>query len=155
MSRNRNEAESSPDWPHWYDGMAPLGSAVRYLAALSPLFNWVGIYVVDGDELVLGPYMGEASEHVRIPIGKGICGMAVASDRDLNIPDVSKEPQYLACSLKTRSELVVLIRKDGKVVGQVDIDSHSFNAFGPEQEFQVRQIAEELGKRWPVDASRS
>lgn len=136
--------------PVWYRPEAPLGSAVRYIAALSPRFNWVGIYVLKGKQLVLGPFMGAETEHKRIPVGKGICGTAVAEDRDLNISDVSSAPNYLACSVETRSELVVLIRDpDGKVLGQIDIDSHTPAAFGPEEEETVRTIARELGELWP------
>lgn len=139
------------DAPVWYQPEAPLGSAVRYIAGLSPKFHWVGIYVLEGGKtLKLGPYIGAPSTHTRIPVGKGVCGQAVARDTDLNVPDVNAFDGYLACSLETRSELVVLIRKRGKVVGQIDIDSHVSAAFGPDEERRVRQVAEELGERWPA-----
>ena len=146
----------SPDDPVWFDPLSPVGSAVRYVASLSPRFNWVGVYVLKTTPskkqvLELGPYLGAKTDHTRIPIGKGICGTAVAEERDLNVPDVTQAENYLACSLETRSELVVLIRDpSGKIVGQIDIDSHTPAAFGPAEESAVRKVAQELGERWPA-----
>jgi GAF domain-containing protein len=136
--------------PVWYQPEAPLGSAVRYVASLSPRFNWVGIYVLKGKFLELGPFIGAETDHSRIPVGRGVCGTAVAENRDQNIPDVSAATNYLACSIATKSELVVLIRDAaGKILGQIDIDSHVPNAFGPDQESAVRRVADELGTLWP------
>jgi L-methionine (R)-S-oxide reductase len=141
----------SPDWPVWYQPDSPLGSAVRYVASLSPKFNWVGIYILKGKVLELGPYIGAPSEHTRIPVGRGVCGTAVAENTDQNIPDVHGHENYLACSLETQSELVILVRdKKGRILGQIDIDSHSRAAFGPEEERAVRQVATELGELWPA-----
>lgn len=135
----------------WYQPESPLGSAVRYVAGLSPKFNWVGIYVLRGKYLELGPYMGAATVHKRIPVGKGVCGTAVAEGADQNIPDVQAHENYLACSLETQSELVVLIRdRQGAILGQIDIDSHARAAFGAEEERVVRQVAQELGELWPA-----
>jgi L-methionine (R)-S-oxide reductase len=141
-------------FPVWYNPASPLGSAVRYIASLSPKFNWTGIYVLKGKTLELGPFIGAATEHTRIPVGKGICGLAVAENRDQNVPDVHSAKNYLACSLETKSELVVLIRDSqgpnpDQILGQIDIDSHSPNAFGPEEEAAVRKVAQELGELWP------
>ena len=131
--------------------MAPLGAAVRYVAALSPKFHWVGIYILKKNILELGPFIGEPTEHTRIPVGTGVCGTAVAENSDQNVPDVTRVPNYLSCSMKTRSELVVLVRdKRGRVLGQIDIDSHLPEAFGPEEEKAVRKIADELGVLWPA-----
>jgi len=140
----------NPEWPVWYDPAAVLGSAVRYVASLSPKFNWVGIYVLRGSSLHLGPFIGTPSEHKVIRVGQGVCGTAVAENADQNVPDVRARDNYLACSLETRSELVILIRDlKGKVIGQFDIDSHVINAFGPDDVVQVRKIAQELGELWP------
>jgi GAF domain-containing protein len=140
----------SPEWPVWYDPLAPFGSAVRHIASISPRFNWVGIYVLKGKVLELGPFIGAPSEHKRIPVGQGVCGTAVAENADQNVPDVRERGNYLACSLETRSELVVLIRdRKGKILGQVDIDSHTVNAFGAHEEEAVRTVAKELGELWP------
>ena len=132
----------SPEWPVWYQPEAPLGSAVRHLAGLSSRFDRVTIYVSKGKFLEPGPSLGLPNVSTRIPIAK-------AADR--NIPDVHALENYLACSLETQSELVVLIRgKDGKILGQIDIDSRSRASFGPAEENAVRQIAMELGELWPV-----
>jgi L-methionine (R)-S-oxide reductase len=148
----RMSNEMSPQrFPVWYDPLSPIGSAVRYVASLSPFFDWVGVYVLKGDTLELGPYLGEPSEHTRIPIGVGVCGTAVATGQDQNIPDVRAISNYLSCSLKTRSELVVLIRdpRSKGILGQIDIDSHTPAAFSEELESQVRKVADELANWWP------
>ena len=137
--------------PVWYDPLSPLGSAVRYVAGMSPHFNWVGIYVLEGNYLKLGPFIGAETEHKRIRVGQGVCGTAVARNADQNVPDVRASDNYLACSLETRSELVVLIRdKSSQILGQIDIDSHMLNAFTPELEAAVSRIAKELGELWPA-----
>jgi GAF domain-containing protein len=93
-------------------------------------YSWVGIYFVEGDELVLGPWRGpEATEHVRIPIGDGICGAAAASGQTEVVDDVNADPRYLACFASTRSEIVVPISYDGRVLGEIDIDSDRPAAF--------------------------
>jgi len=136
--------------PVWFDPLSPLGSAVRYIASLSPRYHWVGIYLLNGDTLELGPYIGAETDHTRIQVGVGVCGTAVAMNEDQNVPDVRARENYLACSLETRSELVVLIRdQQGKILGQIDIDSHVLNAFGQQEEEQIKTIANELGERWP------
>jgi L-methionine (R)-S-oxide reductase len=153
MSAKSRQAKPQPitaDQPVWYQPEAPLGSAVRHVASLSPKFNWVGIYLL-GNVLELGPYIGAETDHRRIPVGRGVCGTAVAENADQNIPDVSRHGNYLACSTETRSELVILVRaEDGRILGQIDIDSHAPAAFGPEEEAAVRQVARELGELWPA-----
>jgi len=95
--------------------------------------------------------MGAESEHTRIRVGQGVCGTAVAENADQNVPDVRALDNYLACSLETRSELVVLIRDSkGKILGQIDIDSHTPGAFGPTEEEAVKNVADELGVLWPA-----
>jgi GAF domain-containing protein len=143
-------AAIAPEWPVWYDPAAPLGSAVRYVAGLSSKFNWVGIYKLEGKQLKLGPYLGAKTDHTRIAVGHGVCGTAVAENADQNVPDVRARDNYLACSLDTRSELVALVRAaSGKILGQIDIDSHVPAAFGPDEERAVRKVADELGELWP------
>jgi GAF domain-containing protein len=142
--------------PTWLDAHDALGSAVKHLTALSPVFNWVGIYVLNGDTLELGPFIGAPTEHTRIKVGVGVCGTAVARNEDLNVPDVTASDNYLACSVETQSELVVLVRdRAGTVVGQIDIDSHSRNAFSPSLEAAVKQIAQDLGDFWPAPEAGS
>jgi L-methionine (R)-S-oxide reductase len=93
-------------------------------------YSWVGIYLVEGDDLVLGPWKGpQSTEHVRIPIGQGICGAAASTGRTEVVDDVNADPRYLACFASTRSEIVVPIAYEGRVVGEIDIDSDEPAAF--------------------------
>jgi GAF domain-containing protein len=107
-------------------------------------YNWVGIYFLDGQELVLGPYVGAPSPHLRIPVDKGICGAAVREGRTVNVPDVNADPRYLACSLETKSEIVVPLQADGRILGELDIDSHSPNAFTPDDHALLEAVARRL-----------
>jgi L-methionine (R)-S-oxide reductase len=142
---------TAQELPVWYNPLSPLGSAVHYVASLTPKFNWVGIYVLKGKFLELGPFIGAKSEHTKIAVGRGVCGTAITENADQNIPDVRKLDNYLACSLETRAELVVLVRNSkGKILGQIDIDSHTVNAFGPAEEEAVKKVANELGELWPA-----
>jgi L-methionine (R)-S-oxide reductase len=95
-----------------------------------PHYSWVGIYLVEGEHLVLGPWKGpQATEHVRIRVGEGICGAAAASGETEVVDDVHDDPRYLACFVSTRSEIVVPIAYGGRVVGEIDIDSDEPAAF--------------------------
>ena len=106
-------------------------------------YSWVGIYQVEGDELVLGPWKGpEATEHVRIPVGQGVCGAAAASGRTEVVDDVNADPRYLSCFPSTRSEIVVPIQRDGRVVGEIDIDSDEPAAFGEDDRVLLERVAE-------------
>jgi L-methionine (R)-S-oxide reductase len=121
---------------------------VGIIAERLSYYNWVGFYMLDpSDEsvLVLGPYRGAPTEHVRIPVTEGICGAAVAQGETVIVEDVSADPRYLACSLETRSEIVVPIRANGKIVGEIDIDSHTLNAFGADDRNFLENCAEVLG----------
>jgi GAF domain-containing protein len=105
-------------------------------------YSWVGIYLVEGDDLVLGPWKGpQATEHVRIPIGQGICGAAAASGETEIVDDVSADPRYLACFVSTRSEIVVPIAHKGRVVGEIDIDSDKPAAFSQEDRKFFERVA--------------
>lgn len=143
------DAMSKAAVPAWYQPGALLTSAVKHVSTLSPKFNWVGIYVLKGETLELGPYVGAATEHGRIRVGDGVCGTAVAKNEDMNVPDVTNVENYLACSVETASELVVLIRdREDRILGQIDIDSHTRGAFGPQEEEAVKKVARELGALW-------
>ena len=110
-------------------------------------YSWIGIYLVDGSYLVLGPWMGkQATEHTRIPIGKGICGSAAASGKTENIPDVNADDRYLACFISTKSEIVVPIKKEGKILGEIDIDSDIKDAFTKADKEFLERIADMLGE---------
>jgi GAF domain-containing protein len=107
-----------------------LRKAVDILHDRFPHYSWVGIYLVEGEDLVLGPWKGpEATEHVRIPVGEGICGAAAASGLTEIVDDVDADARYLACFPSTRSEIVVPIAYEGRVVGELDIDSDEPAAF--------------------------
>jgi len=104
--------------------------AVQILRGISRSYNWVGIYLVKDENLVLAAYAGDAeTEHVQIPIGQGICGLAAKQAETIIVPNVSKDPRYLMCFSSTRSEIVVPIRAANRVLGEIDIDSDRLAAF--------------------------
>ncbi len=106
-------------------------------------YSWVGIYLVEGEDLVLGPWKGpEATEHVRIPVGQGVCGAAAASGETEIVDDVNADPRYLACFASTRSEIVVPVSREGRVVGEIDIDSDQPAAFGDDDREFLERVAE-------------
>ncbi|HVP36245.1 MAG TPA: GAF domain-containing protein [Terriglobales bacterium] len=109
-------------------------------------YNWVGIYLLEGDELVLGPYLGKPSPHTRIRLNKGICGAAASQKKTVNIPDVNADPRYLACSLETRSEIVVPIMRGKQVFGEIDLDSDKLGAFSKEDQLLLEQICSVLSE---------
>ena len=122
-----------------------LASAVEYLHASHPMFHWTGIYELFPDNVLrLGPFIGAPTDHVFIAVGQGVCGTAVAERRTMNVPDVSKAPNYLACSTSTKSELVVLIRSGSEIFAQIDIDSHELDAFDTETVEGVEKVADWL-----------
>ncbi|MBC8100969.1 MAG: GAF domain-containing protein, partial [Cytophagales bacterium] len=106
----------------------------------------VGVYLLDGGVLNLGPYVGAATEHTLIPVGRGVCGTAVAEGRNLVVDDVRTLNNYLSCSLDTRSEIVVLIRdpETSQILGQIDADGHAVGAFDESDERLLKQIAARL-----------
>jgi len=114
-------------------------------------YNWVGFYLLEpGAEppmLVLGAFEGAVTPHTRIPLDQGICGAAASCGRTVVVDDVRKDPRYLACSLETKSEIVVPIFANGKVVGELDIDSHFSAAFTPEHQDLVQYCAIQVGKK--------
>lgn len=107
-------------------------------------YTSVYAYMLHGDELQLEAYAGRDTDHTRIPVGKGVCGTAVASKQDQNVPDVNAIGNYLACNTSTRSELVVLIRRGDHILGQVDIDSDVPDGFGEREHADVKEIADAL-----------
>lgn len=111
-------------------------------------FNWTGFYFKNGDkeELILGPYVGAATDHTVIPFGKGICGQVAVSNETFVVPDVTQESNYLSCSIDTKSEIVVPIFKDGVNVGQIDIDSHKIDPFTTEDREMLEWLCKEVSK---------
>ena len=142
------------------DGLAATArSASQFMAQVVKLlhermlkYNWVGFYMLEAvtgqpPVLVLGAFEGAMTPHTRIPLHQGICGAAASSGRTVVVDDVSKDPRYLACSLETKSEIVVPVFARGKVVGELDIDSHFHAAFKDEDRELVEYCAALVGKQ--------
>jgi len=134
-----------------------MGHMVKLLHDKMLKYNWVGFYLLEPGAqppvLVLGAFEGAMTPHTRIPLHQGICGAAASSGRTVVVDDVSKDSRYLACSLETKSEIVVPIFAFGKVVGELDIDSHFPAAFtAADQEF-VQYCATRVGKK--MEAARA
>lgn len=109
------------------------------------LFDWVGFYLVDQEaerELVLGPYIGEETDHTRIPFGKGICGQAANSLETFVVQDVSQEDNYLACSTEVQAEIVIPVMKEGEFVAELDIDSHTKNSLTEDHRKMLEEICD-------------
>ena len=145
----RNEinqlAQSAPSAPDLMRQM------VKLLHDRMLKYNWVGFYLLEPGAkppmLVLGAFEGAMTPHVRIPLNEGICGAAASSGKTVVVDDVSKDPRYLACSLETKSEIVVPVFAHGKVVGELDIDSHFPAAFSSEHQDLVQHCAMLVGKK--------
>ena len=124
-----------------------LSDVVEFLYENFNHYSWIGIYIVEGNDLILGPWKGkQATEHTRIPIGKGICGSAAASGKTESISDVHSDERYLACFVTTKSEIVVPIKKDDRILGEIDIDSDIKNAFTKDDKDLLEKIADMLSK---------
>lgn len=158
-----------------HDRTRALELTVTLLARRMPDYSWVGVYLLDGNELVLGPFVGAPSPHTRIPLGRGICGAAAAEKMTIVVDDVNADPRYLACSIETKSEIVVPIldhpaqppprgdkvdqaasglprspdasTADANVLGEIDVDSHRLAAFGDDDRRMLEAIAVLLAAR--------
>jgi len=131
-----------------------LRAAVEGIHEFDPRFHWTGIYELFPDDILrLGPFIGAPTDHVFIGVGRGVCGTAVAEKRNLNIPDVTKIDNYLACSSETRSELVVLIRSGDVIHAQFDIDSHEVGAFDDDAMVAVQRVADWLAVAYAARAA--
>jgi L-methionine (R)-S-oxide reductase len=130
---------------------------VRLLHERVLKYNWVGFYMLEPGAnppmLVLGAFEGAMTPHTRIPLNQGICGAAASSGLTVVVDDVSKDPRYLACSLETKSEIVVPVFVHGQVVGELDIDSHFPAAFTLEHQELVQHCALLVGKKLETSAS--
>jgi L-methionine (R)-S-oxide reductase len=129
------------------DRQAAMEQAVTALKAGVPHYTWVGIYLLEGDELVLGPFLGKPSPHTRIPLNRGICGAAASQKQTIIVDDVNSDPRYLACSLETKSEIVAPIMRGEAVLGEIDIDSDQPAAFRASDRALVEAVAHALGQR--------
>jgi GAF domain-containing protein len=112
-----------------------------------PGYSWVGIYLLDGNELVLGPFVGRPSPHTRIPLGRGICGAAAVEKQTIIVDDVTTDKRYLACSAETRSEIVVPIMRGDEVLGEIDVDSDQAAAFAAKDRALLESVAGLLADR--------
>ena len=129
------------------DGLSAMRETVTMLKARLPHYTWAGIYLLEGEELVLGPYLGTPSPHTRIPLGRGICGAAATEKATIVVDDVNADPRYLACSIDTKSEIVVPIMAGDRVLGEIDIDSDRPAAFGEADRQLLEAIAARLARR--------
>jgi L-methionine (R)-S-oxide reductase len=129
------------------DAVRAMETTVRLLKDRMPHYDWVGIYLLNGNELVLGPFTGRPSPHTRIPLGRGICGAAAAEKATIVVDDVNTDPRYLACSVDTRSEIVVPIMRDNDVLGEIDVDSDRRAAFGAADRALLESVAGFLAAR--------
>ena len=118
-----------------------LRRTVTLLSESGEHFTWTGIYLLEGETLVLHNQVGSPTPHERIPIGRGICGLAAREKQTVVVPDVSRDPRYLACSLSTRSEIVVPIMRDGTVLGEIDVDSDRPDAFTGNDRVLLEEVA--------------
>ncbi|MFN2444917.1 MAG: GAF domain-containing protein [Vicinamibacterales bacterium] len=127
---------------------AALRRSVEILKARVPHYTWVGIYLLEDHELVLGPFLGKPSPHTRIPLHRGLCGAAASERRTIVVDNVDADPRYLACSLETRSEIVAPIMRGDEVLGEIDIDSDRPAAFGPSDRALVEATATLLAAKF-------
>lgn len=123
-----------------------LQRAVQRIHASGAPFDWVGIYLLDGDHLVLHSYIGRATDLTRISVGQSVPGAAVAQRRDINVPDIFAFHDYLARDSETRSELAVLIRQGDRILGLIDVDSATPGGFAERDQNQLRHISDILGE---------
>lgn len=132
------------------DEMLKVLAWLRMVKAFAPdKFNWIGVYYKssyllgeNSTDLVLGPFLGEPTDHTRIPIDRGLCGLALREERVINQADVHADSRHIACSLKTKSELIVPLptKNEGGFIAELDIDSHQISAFSPEIEAKIKEL---------------
>jgi L-methionine (R)-S-oxide reductase len=128
---------------------ALLRQAVKRIAASDERFDWVGVYLLnkEGDELWLHNYVGDPTEHAKIAVGQGVCGVAVQEKQNQNVPDVTERENYLACSPHVQSEMVVLIRAGDEIYGQIDLDSEEPAAFTDDDEDALQAVSDKLAEQ--------
>lgn len=124
--------------------IANLANAAALLYHSLDGLNWAGFYLLEGDALVLGPFQGRPA-CIEIPVGRGVCGTAVAEGRTQLVPDVHQFPGHIACDSASNSEIVVPIRADGKIVGVLDLDSPHLGRFTEEDQTGLEELVRILG----------
>lgn len=110
-----------------------------------PHYTWVGVYLIEGEYLVLRHYIGRPTEHTRIRVEQGICGAAFVDEQTIIVPDVSLDERHIACSVETKSEIVVPIWSGNRIIGEIDIDSDFPDAFTAEDQKMLERVADVLG----------
>lgn len=147
MSELKKRLSTILESPH-HETSEKLGKICHLLNQEIPYFNWTGFYFKNGDkdELKLGPYVGAETDHTVIPYGKGICGQVAVSGETFVVPDVKAQDNYLSCSVDTKAEIVVPIFKEGKNIGQIDIDSHHLDPFTAEDREMLEWLCSEVAK---------
>lgn len=118
-----------------------LETVVELIDGFSDGFNWTGVYMMQGDHLEVGPYIGPETEHVRIELNRGICGAAASQKATVTVDDVQSDPRFIACSLSTRSEIVVPLMDGDTVLGEIDIDSNQPAFFTDQDKLMLEEIA--------------
>ncbi len=133
-------------------GEARILAAMQFLKIEFPSFYWVGVYLLKDAMLKVGPYVGPKTDHVEIPIGRGVCGTAVAENKNQIVADVRERQNYLACNLETRSEIVVLVRNpsNGNILGQIDIDATEVSTFDKSDELFLENVGRFLAEDFQV-----
>src|ERR1700679_175332 len=124
---------------------------VEAMARELPHYSWTGFYMLDRNDpgtLTLGPFVGDPTPHIHIPVNQGICGAAVATGETVIVDDVNSDPRYLSCSIKTKSEIVVPIYVYGKIIGEIDIDSHQAAAFTGEDRWFLEEVSGWSARSW-------
>lgn len=130
-------------------GTAAREAVVKLLNSAVPSYTWVGVYLVAGNDLVLDAWSGPAAtEHTRVPIGKGVCGFAAKAGKTEIVSDVSKDPRYLQCFPSTKSEIVVPVFDQDSVVGEIDIDGDQLDAFTSLDREFLEAVARKVAGRW-------
>jgi L-methionine (R)-S-oxide reductase len=124
-----------------------LRAAVELIAGSSDRFDWTGFYLLEGDILVVGPYVGPPTPHTRIELNQGVCGAAASRQETIIVDDVNADPRFLACSITTRSEIVVPLMDGDTCIGEIDIDSNRPSAFTPEDREILEAVATSIVDR--------
>ena len=134
---------------------ALLRRAVKDIAAADERFDWVGVYLVNSEENVvwLHNYVGRPTPHSKIPVGEGVCGTAVSTGENANVPDVSAVDHYIVCDPRVKSEMVVLIRGGDEIFGLIDLDSRTMDAFTDEDSAAVQMVADKLAEQLAQERS--
>lgn len=132
-----------------------LSEVVYELKTAFPKYDWVGIYLLQDDVLVLETFLGKPTEHTKIPLNKGLCGLAASQNATQMLEDVAKDDRYIACDLHVKSEIVIPMVHEGRVIGVLDIDSHTRSAFQPIDKQFLEEVVHIIAKAHPKISTSS